>query len=85
MVPKIFWGQYLAKGLYRFLRYFALILMGDWCSEAITDTIIQRNYGNSTVASIHRAGYVNNTLARKYFSSNGVVFSLDEGLLMGDP
>jgi hypothetical protein len=49
---------YLAKGLILFFPkdILTLILMGDWCGEDITDILIQRNYGNRTVALIQVVG-----------------------------
>ena len=64
-----------------------LILMGDWCSEEITDTKTQRNLGNGMDSMSHGGGSAYLTSARKnpIFPCPGEVFPLTEGLLVGDP
>jgi len=62
-----------------------LILMGDWCSEDITDTVIQRKYGKDTEASNHVFSYARfSPLQGKnhFFLSRGGL-SLDRGPFNG--
>jgi hypothetical protein len=68
------------------------ILMGDWCSEEVTDTRTQRNYGNGRETLNHSAGSITARrlsretpfpLRRRDFSLDRVPF--DGCLLMGDP
>ena len=64
-----------------------LILMGDWCSEDIADTVIQRKYGKGMEALNQAVGNARSSLCKEknIFSCPGDVFPLTEGLLMGDP
>jgi len=63
-----------------------LILMGDWCSEDITDTLTFEISAEVKTLKTKGQFYQAQTLQEKIlFLATGLVFSLDRCLLMGDP
>ena len=64
---------------------FILILMGDWCSEELTDTKTQRNLGNGTDSANHGGGLadLNSARNKSIFSLPWGNFSLDRGPFNG--
>jgi len=60
--------------------------MGDWCSEEITDTRTQRNYGDGGETLNQRAGSIgpDHSQGNHSFPCTGEIFPLTGCLLMGD-
>jgi hypothetical protein len=62
-----------------------LILMGDWCSEDIADPLTIEI--SARVMTLETGAVLTDpcTARKKLFLAYGEPFSLDSGLLMGDP